>query len=144
MANTITSANAVFLLGVTGLFPTAQLLQGYMADVAWDNQSAKPAEVVLGVDGNMSYGWVPRIYEQTISLMPDSPSSTMFENWVLQMDATKEAFPCFGSLTLTSTGRSYQLLNGILTSFVPIPKGGKILDGRPFTITWNTIIPASV
>lgn len=144
MANTITSANSVFLLGITGLFPTAQLLQGYMADAAWDNASVKPAEVVLGVDGNMSYGWLPRIYEQTISLMPDSPSSQLFEDWVVSMDGVEEVYSCFGSLTLPSVSRSYTLANGVLTGYVPIPKGGKILQGRPFIITWNTIIPMPI
>jgi hypothetical protein len=142
--STITSANSVFLLGITGLFPTAQLLQGYMADAAWDNAAVKPAETVLGVDGNMSYGWLPRMYEQTISLMPDSPAATLFEDWVVAMDGQEEIYPCFGSLTLPSVGRSYVLANGVLSSYVPIPKGGKILQGRPFIITWNTVTPIPV
>lgn len=141
MAKTITSANSIFLLGITGLYPTAQLLQGYMADAAFDVDATDVSEIVLGVDGNMSYGWVPRTYTQTISLMPDSSSSTLFEDWSLQQDAAQEVFPAFGSITIPGLQRQYVLANGVLKNIKAIPGAKKVLEGRPFMIVWNNITP---
>lgn len=139
---TITSANAVFMLGITGLYPTAQQLQGFMADSAFDVDDTETSEQVLGVDGYMSSGWIPRMYPQTISLMPDSASSVLFEDWALQQDAAQTIFPAFGSITLPATQRSYALVNGVLKRIKAIPGAKKVLEGRAFQIVWNTITPA--
>ena len=141
--NTITAANAVFMLGVTNLFPTQQQLQGFMADAAFTTESVDVAENVLGVDGVMSSGWLPRMYPQNISVMPGSPTSLLFETWQQTQDTAQELLLAFGTITLPATGRKYTLNNGVLTKFVPIPEARKTLQGRAFTITWNSIIPAA-
>lgn len=142
--NTITSANAIFMLGVTGLYPTAQQLQGFMADAAFASESVDVAENVLGVDGIMSSGWVPRMYPMNISLQAGSASEVMFEQWQAAEDAAQEIFKAFGTIQYKSTGRKYTLISGTKNKFVPFPEARKVLQGRVFTITWNNIQPAAM
>ena len=138
---TLTAANSVFLLGVVGLYATAQQLQGYATDAAFAVADVDMAEVMKGVDGNMSYGWIPQLNKQTISLQADSSSGFIFENWVQAENAANEKYPCFGILTIPALQRSYTLSNGVLSKTIPHPKGGKTLMPRDFEITWDSIIP---
>ena len=144
MANTINSANSVFLLAISPLFTTPVQIQGYMADAAFAQEGVDISENVLGVDGVMSYGWIPQMYPQTVSIMPSSPSSVIFETWSAAENTAREKFPATATITLKSTGRKYSLQNGVLTNYVPIPEAGKVLKGRPFKIVWNTILPAAM
>lgn len=141
---TITSANAVFMLGFTGVYPVAQLLQGFMADAAFAAEAVDTAENVLGVDGIMSSGWIPRMYPQNISIMPDSPSSLIFETVQAAQDTAQEIFQAFGTVQFPATGRKYTLINGVLSNFSPMPEARKVLQGRVFKIVWNSIQPAAM
>jgi len=71
----ITAMNSVYALAILNLYPVPQILQGYSADAAFDTEAADAAEIVMGVDGHMSAGFVPFVTRQTISIMPDSISS---------------------------------------------------------------------
>ncbi len=144
MASTITSANSVFSLTVTTLYLTPQTLQGYMADAAFEQEGVDIAETVLGVDGILSAGWVPQAYTQTISLMPNSPSSVLFETWAATENTLQDKLTANATITLKSTGRKYSLQNGYLTNYKPIPDAGRVLKGRPFRIVWNTVLPAAM
>jgi hypothetical protein len=146
MANnrTITSANAVFMLGFTGIYPVAQQLQSFMADAAFAADAVDVAENVLGVDGIMTSGWIPRIYAQTISLQAGSPSEIIFETVQEAQDTAQEIFQAFGTIQFPATGRKYTLINGVLTRFAPFPESRKVLQGRVFTMTWNNISPAAM
>lgn len=139
---TITAANSVFLLSVRGLYPVPQKLEGYTADAAFDTDTAAPTEVVKGVDGKMSAGFVPFLTTQTINLMPDSDSSLIFENWLAAMKSAQEVFYADALVSLPSVQRKYTLTKGVLTQIVAIPGTRKVLQGRPFQITWDTIDPA--
>lgn len=139
---TITSANSTFLLGVTGLFPTAQQLQGFAADAAFAIADVDVGEVLMGVDGNLSAGWVPQMNVQTISLQADSTSGFLFETWQQTENAAKEKMMCFGLLTIPGIQRIYTLSGGFLTRVVPVPRGAKTLMPRDFVITWGGVVPA--
>lgn len=139
---TITAANSVFLLSVRGLYDVAQLLQGYSADAAFDTEASEPAEVVKGVDGRMSAGFVPFMTRQTIQIMPDSNSSEIFENWLAAQKTAGEIFYADALISLPSTQRKYTCRKGVLTSIVAIPGVRRVLQARPFAITWDSIDPA--
>lgn len=144
MANSITAANSVFMLAILGLYPIPQQLQGYSADAAFDTEAADSAEIVIGVDGIMSAGYVPYVTRQTISIMPDSPSSLLFEDWMAAQKAAREVYYANASITLPSVSRAYVLTNGVITSFPAIPGTRKVLQARQFTITWGSIDPVPV
>jgi hypothetical protein len=140
---TITAANAVYALSVVGLFDVPQVLQGYTADAAFDTEAAEPAETVMGVDGHMSAGYTPYVTRQTISIMPDSPSSVIFENWLAAQKSARDVFFANATISMRSVGRKYTLTRGVLSSIMAIPGARKVLQGRPFIITWQDISPAA-
>ncbi|MEF3068042.1 phage tail fiber protein [Pandoraea apista] len=142
--NTITAANSIFLLSVGGIFPVAQQLQGFAADAAFAFDSVEPAEVVMGVDGNMSAGYVPYITVQTISIMPDSPSLSIFETWLQATNTTREVFYADAQITLPSIGRKFILSRGVLTSAKTAPDVKKVLGASEFKVSWNTVAPSFV
>lgn len=143
---TITSANAVLMIGVTGLpnYTVATQLQGFMADAAFAADDVDLAEVVIGVDGYIAGGWIPQLNQQTISIQAGSPSEDLFEQWKLAENAAEEKMLAFGTLQLPSVGKKYTLSNGFLMRFSPHAEGRKTLQGRAFRITWGSITPAAI
>lgn len=139
---TITAANSVYLLAIPGLYPIAQLLQGYSADAAFETETAEPTENQMGVDGIMSSGFVPFMTLQTISLQADSDSVLVFENWLAAMKSAREVIYANATISLPSVQRKYNLTKGALSSIVAIPGTRKVLQPRPFRITWGSIDPA--
>src|SRR6185312_16410010 len=81
--STITAANSVFALTITGLYPAPQILHGYAADDAFSTNAVETAETVMGLDGHLSGGFIFNPVKQTIVLMPDSASLDAFNNWSL-------------------------------------------------------------
>lgn len=142
--STITSANSVFALAITGLYPSPQILQGYAADDTFSTEAVENAEVVQGIDGHLSGGFVFNPVKQTIMLMPDSPSIQIFSNWVLAQQAAREVLIANASISLPSIGTKYVLTRGFLTSGKPIPDGKKTLQPMAFQITWGTVVGAKL
>lgn len=139
---TITAANAVFILAIPGVYAAGQLLQGYSADAAFETETAEPTETQMGVDGHMSAGFVPFMTLQTITLQADSASVEVFENWLAYMKAAREVIYANATINLPSVQRKYNLTKGVLSSIVSIPGTRKVLQPRPFRITWESIDPA--
>jgi hypothetical protein len=142
--NTITAANSVFLLSIVGLFDTPQQLQGFAADAAFSGDARTPAETVMGVDGKMSVGFTFSLYKQKISLMPDSDSYVLFEEWLSAMEAAQEIYIANATIVLPSIGRSYDLTRGALTSAKPVPDVKKVLQAAEFEITWERITGSNI
>jgi hypothetical protein len=145
--STITSANASFiitprlagLIGV-GLFA----VQGFASDDAFATDTVDSAEARMGVDGHASFGYLPRLTKQTITLQADSPSIPLFEQIVAAQDIQKEVVLLDGILTLRSVNHSYALVKGALTRITVIPPAKKVLEPVTYEITWELIQPAPV
>jgi hypothetical protein len=141
---TLTSANSSYLLAIDGLYPTAQKLEGYMADASFATDRVETAETVLGVDGNLSGGWLPTAIKQTISLMPNSPSYPVFENWANAQNAQREVMIASATILIPGLGKTYTCTKGFLTGAKMMPDAKKVMQGSEFEITWNSITPASM
>lgn len=139
MARFITSADAVVMLAVDGVYTTPQQIQGFMPDRAWENDAVQATQTQLGVDAILSAGWVPRTTKMVFSVMPDSFSSDFFTNWLAAQDANRTPLPAQGTLKLPSLGLKWTLTTGYLDTLVQIPNAAKVLEGRPFGIIWQTI-----
>jgi hypothetical protein len=133
----ITSANAVYLLAVPGVFGAAQQIQGFSVDEAFDTEPAVTAEVQLGVDGFTAFGWTPRMTRQTLTLLAASPSFILFETWIMAQDAAQDVFLAAGTILIPAISRQYSLPNGALTRFPALPNARRVLMGRQFEITWG-------
>ena len=143
MARTLTSANAVILITVPGLFPVPQQLQGFATDDVYDVDSITPTETAMGVDGVLSAGWTPMPVKQGFTLQADSTSNDFFEAWYEAQQAARDVYFCTGETYLSSVERFYYGTRGVLTDYAPMAGGKKILQPRKFSITWGRVSPAA-
>ena len=140
----ISSANAVFILGVPLILPVPQQIQKWAADDMFDTDDIAATETMMSVDGYLSGGVVLAPKPMSISLMADSASLSFFDAWYEGQIAATDAFPAQGVVTLTSLGQTFNLVNGFLTNYKLMPDAKKVLQPRRFRITWERIIPAPV
>jgi len=141
---TLTSANSVLMLAVSGVFPVPQKIEGYASESAFTFDAAKPAQVTMGVDGRMSASYVPVPRVQSITIQPDSPSMRIFEIWMAASEAAREVFYANGTLNIPSIDRKYTLTRGVLTQVPPAPDAKALLQPMAFQITWQNVSPALV
>lgn len=135
----ITSANSEFQISIPPIFVTPQAVQGYAADAAWTTEAVQSSELVLGVDGLLSAGWVPTLKVMTVTLMPDKGGDFVFDEWFAYQEAIRELVPCFGTLAIPGLQRRYTMLTGYLSNYQPMVSSARVLQARPFQITWQSI-----
>lgn len=143
MPRTITSANAIVMISVTPVFPVPIQLQGFSADDIFSTEALDSAETIMGVDGKLSAGFVFVPVKQNYQLQADSVSNDLFDQWHAAEQQAKEVFAAQGQVVLLGLGVTWTLTKGFLTSFPPMPDGGKTLKPRKYGITWERISPAS-
>lgn len=136
---TITSANSTLAISITGLFQAPQNIKGYAADDAFTAEALEMAEVVMGVDGRLSAGFVFSPVKQTITLMPDSPSIPFFDTWASAEKAVKEKYAANATALLPAVGKKYTLTNGYLTTAPAMPSVKKTLQPQVYVITWERV-----
>lgn len=136
MAMTITSANSIYMLSITGVFNSPQQLMAFGVDEAFDTEAAETAEVVIGVDNYGVAGWRPYNILQTVTLLPSSPSFVIFENWISAQGTSNEIIYASAVVTLPSIGRKYTFPQGSLTRYPALPNVRRVLQNRQFQITW--------
>jgi hypothetical protein len=142
--NTITAANAIYTLSISDLFPAPFQLQGFSTDDIFTTQPLQSAEVLMGVDGFLSGGFVFNPFVQTIALQADSASNTLFEQWQQGQQLAREVYVASGIIILTAVRRKWTLGRGFLTSYPPAPDAAKTLRPRRYGITWNSMTPENI
>lgn len=138
----ITSANAIYTLQIARLFAVPIQLQQFSADNVFGTEPLASAETLMGIDGNLSAGFVYVPVIQNIELQADSLSNDLFDQWWAASQTTQDIFPAQGVVSLISIGRKWALRNGILTTFPPIPDAARTLRPRRFGITWERVTQA--
>ncbi len=138
---TITAATAVYMLTVGTLFPVPQKLGGYMADDVFDTDDVDISETVMGVDGNLSVGYIPNPVEQTIYIMPDSPTTDLFDVWYAAQQLAREVIVCSATVYLPGPQKKYACTKGVLKRLKPIPSVKKVVQGQPYRLTWQSVLP---
>ncbi len=139
----ITSANAIFLITLD-IFPAPQQLQGFAADDIFDTEPLESVETSMGVDGNLSAGFVFVPVRQSIHLQADSPSGFFFDQWWAANQIGRQSLAASAVVILNSLGTKWVLTNGFLRQYKPIPDARRILQPRVFGITWESVSPALV
>lgn len=140
----VTAATAVIALSIPLLFPTPQLIQGFATDDVFDVPAIQSVELMMGVDGIQSAGFVFVSIPWTFTLQADSASNDFFDTWWEQMQAAKDVFRANGTVRVPSLGKKWNLITGDLTNWKPAPDAKKLLQPRKHTITWNSIVPAPI
>lgn len=142
MANTITSANAVFTLSIAGLYGAPVQLQGFGVDDAFTTEAVDNAELKMGVDGQFVGGWIPMPVKMGVNFLASSPSILIFETWYNAEQGKEQKLIASGSIILPATSRQYTLTQGYLSSQNVLPDAKKTLGDRKFQITWGSITSA--
>lgn len=140
----ITSANSAFVLQVPSVFTTPQALQGYATDDAFTTEEVDVAEVMMGVDGIMSGGFIPFITQMNIVFQADSVSITnTMEVWISAMQSARAIYLGNASIQLPSINKEYILQNGILRRITPTPPAKKVLMPQTYAISWQnwSVVP---
>lgn len=136
----VTDANAVFAISVPLWLPLPTQLQGFGMDDIFSTANVTPVQTQMGVDGQLSGGYVPTEKKTTITLAASSASNDFFDAWFAGMDGNLAAYAAEGVITLPSRGSAYTLIRGFLTGYLPINDAKKILQPRRFEITWQSIV----
>lgn len=139
MAKTITSANSVFSITVPGVFNTPVLLEGYAADDAFSADAVQKAEVVMGVDGLLSAGFIFSPIKIKVKLAADSPSILFFDTWNSIQQSVRELFFANALIVMPGTEEAYSLFKGVLSNFKPMPDAKKVLQAREFELIFQKI-----
>jgi hypothetical protein len=140
----ITSANAIFTLAIQGLFNFPIQLQGFAADDISDTEAIQAGEVLMGVDGVLSSGFVFEPIKQTISIQADSISNNVFEAWYQAERQASDKYWASGQIHYPAIGKHYTLTNGVLTVFPAISDAKKVLQPRKYVITWESVTVAGL
>lgn len=138
---TITSADSTFIVSSADIALAAVKIEGYAADAAFAMDNVDIAETVMGVDGKLSAGWIPRPYPQTITLQPDSPSRPVFDAIVAAQDAGRTIYRLNAVITLPGNQYSHSFSRGVLKNYTPMPTGQKVLQPMTFQIVWERVLP---
>ena len=138
------AANATILLTIPGIFPTPQQLQGFAAEDIFNSEAIDSVEVLMGVDGVLSAGFVYVPIKWDINFQADSASNFIFDTWWTQMQIAKDVYPASAIILLNTIGTKWAFTNGYLTSYKPMPDAHKLLMPRKFGITWNNLSPAPI
>ena len=138
----ITSANSILTVSIPLIFPQPQQLQGFAADDIFDLPSIKSVELMMGVDGVLSGGFVFVEIPWDITLQADSTSNGIFDLWWTTMQAQKSGLTCNGQIKLPSISTKFNMTKGFLTGYKPGPQGKKVLQARHFQVTFESIAPA--
>jgi hypothetical protein len=142
--STITSANSSFALVIPGVYSAPQSIQGYATDDAFATEAVEKVEVMMGIDGKASGGYIFNFYKMSVSLQADSSSFDIFSNWQLAQDAVREVITAAATIIIPSIGYKFAMTNGFLTRFQAMPEAKKTLAPLKFEITWEKVIGAKV
>ena len=146
MANqkTLTAANNILLIAIPGIYDVAQRIQGFASDDAFQFTDPETGETLMGVDGILSYGWVPMSLDQTIMLQADSKSIQLFDDWYMFEQQLGDKIAASGTVSLPSIGKTYNLTRGVFITPSVVPGVKKLLQPRKFVIRWNYVEPANI
>lgn len=138
---TITSANSVITLFAPQYSPLPLIVGGAATDewVGIDPQAQ--AEVMKGVDGRMSAGWLPSITQTTIKLQADSDSLAWMRGLLTAQTANREIlWLTTGTIMIPGVNESYVLSKGVIENGGIIPGIGKVLSPLVYTIKWDRVV----
>lgn len=141
MAQDITSANAAITLSCPGVFSAPQLMQGFAVDDIFSTDPLEIAETMMGVDGRLSGGMVYNPVTQGWSFMAGSPSIPVFDQIYTQGRANEAVYFMQANIKLIAINMKYNLINGLLVTYPPIPDAKKLLQPRKFAIRWESVVP---
>ena len=140
----ITSANAVFMLTIPGVRSTPVRLEGFAVDDEFELESTPKVEMHKGIDGLIAQGYlVDKLRKMTIHFMPNSPSLKIFDDWARAMDTLSDAIPCTATIFFPGSQEEHTLTSGGLTAYKSMADTKKVRGMVPQEITWGKVVKVS-
>jgi hypothetical protein len=133
----LTVANSAFTLEVASVFPAPIPIEGYSADDAFDTDSVAPNEVMTGVDGDLSGGYVYVPVKLKFTLQANSPSIIFLETWYESMKTNNTSYTANASIVAPSLGKIWTFTKGFLTGYKVTPNAKKLMQAQAFEITFK-------
>lgn len=140
----LTTANAEFALEVDGVFTTPQAMQGWAADDAFATDNIAPNEVLMGVDGLLSGGYVAYPTKLMFTLQADSPSVVTMDTLISSMDAVRGTFPISANIAIPNLGKQYTFTRGFLTGARKFGDAKKLSQPLKYELTFQSCQPAPI
>lgn len=141
---TLTVANSVMTLTCSELGIGPVQIKGFQTDDAFDTPNVKPAEVMIGVDGVKSQGYVPYLVPFKFFLQADSVSIAIMDVIKESQDAAQDVYDLGVSLSAPGLGKLWTFTDGTLTDLKPTPQGKKMMQGQNYEITFGKIISSVI
>lgn len=141
---TLTTANSAFSLSARGLFPVPFALEGYSTDDSFSVEDVTPVEAQMGVDGKLSFGYLPTPKVVTFMFQADSPALDFLDQIVATQEAQNEAVLIDGTGRLQGVQDKIAMVKGAITSYTPAAKAGKVLQPRKFTFTFQNFTKSPI
>jgi len=138
MPGTLTVANSTLTMTTEALFTSAQRIQGYAADDAFDFEAVENGEYSMGIDGKLSAGFVFNEIPFTMTLQGDSASLQLFEQIWQYEYSNRTKLTQNVTVTLPAVSKRYELKNGFMRSY-KAPSGKKILQPAVVVFVFNTL-----
>ena len=135
----ITSANTTFTITIAGLFSAPQQIQQYKVEDAFDSEAVNNGEIVKGVDNFIAAGWLPTLPKLNVSLMANSPSNDIFDQWFQEEQQQMNKLIGQGIITVPGISTQYTLINAYLSDFMHVPGAKKTMEGRKFSLILDDI-----
>lgn len=144
----ITSANSKLTLTVrnsAGIVVGPFTVEGYAQDTAFNVEPVDSAEAIMGVDGKMAAGYLPRITKFAVNLMANSPSVLLFDAWDNAQKALGDILVADGFLATPSLGKAFALVKGAMTRLSPVPSARKTFsEPQVFELSFESVTPAPI
>lgn len=144
MARTLTNANSVLTLAVGDLDIGPVQLQGFGTNDMFDTTAIKSAEVMVGVDGVKSQGYIAFLVPFKFTLQADSLSIDVMDAIQEAQEAAQETYELSMSLSAPGLGKLWTFINGTITEFKKTPKGEKLMQAQSYEITFGKMISSVV
>lgn len=144
MARTLTNANSILTLTVGDLDIGPVQLQGFGTNDMFDTTAIKSAEVIVGVDGVKSQGYIAFLVPFKFTLQADSLSIDVMDAIQEAQEAAQETYELSMSLSAPGLGKLWTFINGTITEFKKTPKGEKLMQAQSYEVTFGKMISSVV
>jgi hypothetical protein len=139
----ISAANAVIVLTIPLLNPVPYQVQGFGPDDVFSLDDIELVETSMGVDGNLSGGFVWKEQPFGVTLQADSPANDYFDVWMMNQMAALRSYPCNGVISLPSIGKKFIGTKGFLGTY-KLPDAKRMLTARRFRLKWQKLVPMPI
>lgn len=136
----ITSANSSAVM-VSAVGKT--VFEGYSSDDMFSAENVRFTDTQIGVDGQMSAGYLPHIKPVTFTFAAGSSTIPSLLNLYMIAQVTKTPMPVEITVTIPAVSKKY-VCTGVFCETQPMQTAKKMLEPMAFKFEFQDILPISI